>query len=99
LSAGVGAGNAGGRRIAATPAPRFDEFAPPWSSAAWAAGWSGLCAFQLANPIAKDLILAASVRDAPSQIAANAKSRLRSEHIDIAVAPQLKERQKYINKF
>jgi hypothetical protein len=31
------------------------------------------------------------VRDAPSQIAANAKSRLRSEHIDIAVAPQLKE--------
>jgi len=32
--------------------------------------------------------LAASVRDAPSQIAANAKSRLRSEHIDIAAAPQ-----------
>jgi hypothetical protein len=31
------------------------------------------------------------VRDAPSQIAANAKSRLRSEHIDIAVAAQLKE--------
>jgi hypothetical protein len=44
---------------------------------------------ELANPIAKDLILAASVREAPSQIAANTMSRLGSEHI--SVAPQLKE--------
>ena len=77
---------------AATPAPRFPEFAPPWSSAACGRARWTVCV-ELANAAAKvtPSILAPSVRDAPSQIAAKAKSRLRSEHIDIAVAPQLKE--------